>query len=40
MEYEKIINLIDNEVMQPSKFGTKIRVETIDNARGTYNRSR
>ena len=40
MECKKIINLLDNEVIQQSKFGTKNRGEIIDDARGTYNRSR
>ena len=32
--------MLDNEVIQPSKFGTKNRVEITDDARRTYNRSR
>ena len=33
MEYEKIINLLDNTLNQPSKFGTKSSIEIND---GTY----
>ena len=38
MESQKIINLLDNTPNQPSKFGTKKRVEINDDARGTYNK--
>ena len=38
MEYQKIINLLDNTPNQPSKFGTKKWVEINDDARGTYNK--
>ena len=34
MEYQKIINLLDNEPNQPSKF---FWVEINDESRGTYN---
>ena len=37
MEYQKIINLLDNTLNQPSKFRTKIWVEINDDARETYN---
>ena len=37
MEYQKIINLLDNTPSQPSKFRTKNWVEINDDARGTYN---
>ena len=37
MEYQKIINLLDNASIQPSKFKTKIWVEINDESRGTYN---
>ena len=37
MEYQKIINLLDNTPNQPTKFRTKNWVETNDDARGTYN---
>ena len=37
MEYQKIINLLDNTPNQPSKFKTKNWVEINDDARGTYN---
>ena len=36
MEYQKIINLLDNTPNLPSKFGTKNRVEVNDNVRGVY----
>ena len=35
MEYQKIINLLDNTPNQPTKFRTKNSVE-IDDARETY----
>ena len=38
MEYEKIINLLDNVPNQPSKFRTKNWVETNDEGRGTCNK--
>ena len=39
MEYQKIINLLDNTPKQSTKFMTKNWVEINDNARGTYNTS-
>ena len=36
MEYQKVINLLDNTPNQPSKFRTKNSVEINDEARGTY----
>ena len=37
MEYQKIINLLDNALNKPTKFGTKNWVEINDDSRGTYN---
>ena len=37
MEYQKIVNLIDNASNQPSKFRAKNWVENNDDSRGTYN---
>ena len=37
MENQKIINLLDNQTIQPSKFRTKKWVEISDDSRGTYN---
>ena len=37
MEYQKIINLLDNTSNQPSKFRTKNWVEINDESRGGYN---
>ena len=37
MEYQKIINLLDNKTNQPPKFRTKHWVEINDESRGTYN---
>ena len=37
MEYQKIINLLDNKTNQPPKFRTKNWVEINDESRGTYN---
>ena len=37
MEYQKIINLLDNASNQPSKFRTKTWIEINDQSRGTYN---
>ena len=37
MEYQKIINLLDNTPNQPTKFRTKNWVKINDDARGTYN---
>ena len=36
MEYQKIINLVDNTPNQPSTFRTKHRVEINDESRGRY----
>ena len=36
MEYQKISNLLDNEINQPSKFRPKNQVEINDESRGTY----
>ena len=38
MEYQKIINFLDNTPNQPTKFRTKYWVEISDDARGTYNK--
>ena len=37
MEYQKIINLLDNTSNQPFKFRTKNWVELNHDARGKYN---
>ena len=37
MEYQKAINLLDNESNQPSKYRTKNRAEINDDSNGTYN---
>ena len=37
MEYQKIINLLDNTPNQQTKFRTKNWVEINHNSRGTYN---
>ena len=37
MQYQKIINLLDNTQNQPTKFRTKNWVENNDEARETYN---
>ena len=37
MEYQNIINLLDNTRNQPTKFRTKKWVEINDDSRGTYN---
>ena len=37
MEYQKIINLLDNTSNQPSEFRTKNWVEIIDHSGGMYN---
>ena len=37
MQYQKIINLLDDTPNQPSKFKTKHWVQINDHARGTYN---
>ena len=36
MEYQKIVNLLDNEINQPSKVMTRNWVEIKDESRGTY----
>ena len=36
MEYQKIINLLENTPNQPCKFRTKYLVEVNDESRGTY----
>ena len=36
MEYQKIVNLLDNTSNQPSKFMTRNWVEINDDSRGTY----
>ena len=38
MEYQKIINLLENTPNQPTKFITKNWVEINDESRGTYNK--
>ena len=38
MEYQKIIDLLDNMPNQPTKFRTKNWVEINDGSRGTYNK--
>ena len=40
MEYQKIINLLDNTPNQPARFRIKNWVEINDDARGTYNTNR
>ena len=40
MEYQKIMNLLDNTPNQPSEFKTKNLVEINDESRGTYNQIR
>ena len=39
MEYQKIINLLDNTINEASKFRTKNWVEINDESRGAYNAS-
>ena len=39
MEYQKIINLLDNSPKQPAKFRTINWVEINDESRGTYESS-
>ena len=36
MEYQKIINLLENTPIQPSRFRTKDWIEVNDNSRGMY----
>ena len=37
MEYQKVINLLDNTLNQQSKCRTKKLIETNDDSLGTYN---
>ena len=37
MEYKKVMNLLDNTPIQPTKFRTKNWVEINDCTRGMYN---
>ena len=37
MEYQKVINLLDNTPNQPTKFRTENWFETNDDSRGTHN---
>ena len=37
MEYQKIINLLDNTTNQPTKFRTKDWIEINYDSRGIYN---
>ena len=37
MEYQKLINLLDNALSQPSKFRTKIWIEINGDSLGMYN---
>ena len=37
MEYQKIINLLNDTTSQPSKFRTRNWVEMNDQSEGTYN---
>ena len=37
MEYQKVINLLDNTLNQQSKCRTKKLIETNDGSLGTYN---
>ena len=39
MEYEKIINLLDDTTNQPSKFRTRYLVEINDQSRGNYGKN-
>ena len=38
MEYQRVINLLDNTPNQPSKLITKLWVETNDESSGIYNK--
>ena len=38
MEYQRVINLLDNTPNQPSKLITKLWVETNDESSGNYNK--
>ena len=37
MEYQKMVNLLDNTPNQPTKFRTKYWVEINDESHGVYN---
>ena len=37
MEYQKIINFLDNTPIEPTRFWAKNQIETNYDARGTYN---
>ena len=39
MEYEKIMNLLDDTTNQPSKFRTRYLVEITDQSRGNYGKN-
>ena len=39
MEYQKIMNLLDNKPSQPTKFKTKTWVEINDESRRNYNKN-
>ena len=39
MEYQKIINLLDNTTNQPSKSRTKYWIEINDESKGRYDNS-
>ena len=39
MEYQKIVNLLDDTTNKPSKFRTRIWVETNDESKGRYDNS-
>ena len=39
MEYQKVINLLDNTLNQPSKFRTKNWVQLNDESRGKYKKN-
>ena len=39
MEYQKIINLLNNTTNQPSKFRTRVEVEKNDESKGRYDNS-
>ena len=36
MEYQNLVNLLENETNRPSKFRTRNWVEINDESRGTY----
>ena len=38
MDYQKLINLLENTPNKPTKFRTKNCFEIIDDAHGTYNK--